>query len=79
MASEWHEGGVEKETEEMQHEVIIMNRWIKCFSRKCVLDVNLNMSVSGVASLFLELCAINGSGDEVCLSKIIIIISSKVA
>lgn len=68
MASGWHEEGVEKETEKMQHEVIIVNWWVTCFTRKCALDVNLNMSVNGeeVASLGLPLGphAVDGSGEE---------------
>lgn len=35
----------EKETEKMQHEWMVLSRWVTCFGRKHVLVVNLNMSV----------------------------------
>lgn len=41
MASGWHEGGVEKESEKIQHEVMKVNR-----KSKHVLDVNVNMNMS---------------------------------
>lgn len=72
---------MEKETEKMQHEVMIVNWWITCFARKCVLGVNLDMSGEEVASLepFLGLHAsCNGSGEE-AFSKIIIVSASMVA
>lgn len=55
MASGCNEERVEKETEEMQHEVMEVNKWITCFTRKHEL---MSMNVSGeegASSLFFSL------------------------
>lgn len=66
MASGWYEERVERKTEEMQHEAMIVNGWLTCSTSKYVLNVYLNMSMSGdiAASLSIELHAVDGYNEE---------------